>query len=195
MLPPINVIAVAELKLPAGLIVNDGPCPGVFFYFPSTYFTSLFDNCERDKCNNEIVGLKMRLWSLESAHQSITLDLASRNFGRLDTDTGMFLVSVQDASPYLDGYKLSLEIGNPFAATYKDFTLKVKWNKTYDWAKYTDESYAKWDKTTREKEISFTTSLEAGRWNKVDLILPSTAGDELGYFVLSMDTKIVSLKE
>ena len=50
---------------------------------------------------------------------SISLDLTQRSYQRLDTDTGFFLVSVEEALPYLNGYKIRLSVGNPSNATYK----------------------------------------------------------------------------
>jgi chromosome segregation ATPase len=52
--------------------------------------------------------LNLRLFKLEMArnqYKSIELDLSSRGFQRLDndSDTASFLVSVEDATPYLDG--------------------------------------------------------------------------------------------
>jgi hypothetical protein len=140
--------------------------------------------------------LELRLIYLELAksdYQSVSLDLTARSYLRLDTDTGLFLVSVQDASPYLDGYRITLNVGNPSFATYNGFKFKVKWNTKYDWTNYSAESYAKWRKANREKEVSFINSLGPGKWNKVELLLPSTSGDQLGYFQLSMETNTVSL--
>ena len=143
-----------------------------------------------------ITNLQTRLLKVEfaqNAYQSILLDLGSRSFQRLDTDTGSFLVSVQDASPYLDGYRVTLEIGNPSFATYAGFELTAKWNSQYDWSSYNDGTFDKWQKSERNKEVSFTSSLMPGKWNTVELILPSTTGQQLGYFVLSMKTHVVSL--
>jgi hypothetical protein len=44
-----------------------------------------------------------RLEYAKDANKNIELDMSSRGSQRLDTDTGSFLVSVNDASPYLDG--------------------------------------------------------------------------------------------
>ncbi|MGB9242640.1 MAG: hypothetical protein WCC03_04750 [Candidatus Acidiferrales bacterium] len=53
-------------------------------------------------------------------------------YGRIDTSNGFFLVSVEETSPYLDGYRVVLNIGNPLSAEYSQFTVKAKWNKKYD---------------------------------------------------------------
>jgi len=124
---------------------------------------------------------------------SISLDLTQKAYQRLDTDTGFFLVSVEEAQPYLNGYKIHLSVGNPSYATYKDYKMTVKWNRVYDWAKYTQASYEEWNKAIQEKEISFPDSLQPGAWNSVDLILAPVTPDQLGYLVLSMSTSTVSL--
>jgi hypothetical protein len=143
-----------------------------------------------------IASLLVRLFKVEStqsAYESVNLDLASRSFQRLDSDSGSFLVSVQDASPYLDGYRVTLHIGNPSFASYDGFELTVKWNSKYDWSNFDTSTFDTWQKSERNKELSFTNSLVLGKWNAVELILPSTTAQQLGYFMISMKTPVVSL--
>ncbi len=144
----------------------------------------------------ETVDLQTRTFKLElsqGGYQSVVLDLTSRDYQRLDTSNGSFLVSVQDASPYLDGYRVVLNVGNPSFATYTGFKVKVRWNSNYDWNKFTQEGYDAWNKNMREKEIAFTDSLSPGSWNRVELLLPTTTGQQLGYLALSMETNVVVL--
>ncbi len=151
---------------------------------------------ETSALQKSVGDLNARLFKAEinqNANQSAFLDLTSHSYQRIDTSTGSFLVSVRDATPYLDGYRVVLDIGNPSFATYTRFKLKVKWNRSYDWAKYSDVSYQAWNGALHEKEASFTDALKPGTWNKVELLLPTTKGDELGYFLLSMETDMISL--
>jgi hypothetical protein len=149
----------------------------------------------------ETVTLKSRvdfgdyiLSTKQTKSDSVSLDLTSRNYQRLDTDNGFFLVSVSEALPYLNGYKIQLKVGNPSYATYADYKLKIRWSKPYDWAKYTQASYDEWNKAVQEKEISFPGSLEPGTWNNVEVILAPVAADQLGYLMLSMETSTVYLR-
>jgi hypothetical protein len=77
---------------------------------------------------------------------------------------------VQDASPYLDGYRVTLHIGNPSFASYDGFELTVKWNSKYDWSNFDTSTFDTWQKSERNKELSFTNSLVLGKWNAVELI-------------------------
>jgi hypothetical protein len=144
------------------------------------------------------VDLAGRLFKIEMSqnpYENVPFDLTSRSFQRVDTSTGIFLVSVLEASTYLDGYRVVLNIGNPSFATYTDFKLKIEWNRKYDWEKYTAASFGEWRKATREKEVTYPEPpLKPGSWNRVEVLLPSTRDDELAYFVLSMETPTISLK-
>jgi hypothetical protein len=151
---------------------------------------------EIDELKKTISDVSVRAISLEmqqNAHKNVGLDLTSHNFERVDTDLGFFLVSVREADQYLDGYRVLLDVGNPSYATYNGMKITVKWNRSYDWSKYTAESLEAWNKAIRNKEITLTDQLRPGAWNKVEVILPSTKGDELGSFVISMDVSSVVL--
>jgi hypothetical protein len=124
----------------------------------------------------------------------ISLNLAEQTYQRLDTDTGFFLVRSVDAVQYLNGYKLRVKFGNPSAASYAGFKLKIRWARAYDFSKYTQETYTEWQNTIQEREISYTDNLEAGAWNPAEIILPATNADQLGFIRLSINTNTVSLR-
>ena len=155
----------------------------------------------------EILGLRQEIETLKSKlsldeyflkskqdrSDAVTLDLTQKAYQRLDTDNGFFLISVEEAVPYLNGYKIHITIGNPSYATYTDYKLKVRYSKSFDWGKYTDASYDEWNKAIQEKEISYPQSLLPGTWNGVDVVLAPVTADQLGYLTLSMTTSTVSL--
>lgn len=124
---------------------------------------------------------------------SIILDLTQSAFQRLDTDTGFFLVSVEETAPYLNGYKIHMTIGNPSYATYANYKLKLRYNKSFNWGNYTQAAYDEWNKGMQEKEISYPDFLKPGTWNGVDVILAPATSDQLGYVTLSMSASTVSL--
>lgn len=147
--------------------------------------------------DTQITDLWQEVWDLHSkidAHKTVQLNLASPGkYQRIDTDTGSFLIIVEDAVPYLDGYKVRLQIGNPSTAKYSGFKAKVKWAKKYNFPKFTAAFYREWRKSIQEKEVSFTDTLEPGTWNKVELILSPAGADQLGYFEVSLETETVAL--
>lgn len=126
-------------------------------------------------------------------HESINIDPSSRDFQRLDTDSGFFLVSLESVTAYLNGYKLMLDIGNPSDANFQSATISVTWSKPYDWAHYTDASYKQWQSAEHTQDFQVSTTLRAGTWNPVEVDLVPAAADELGFLQLSMKVKGVLL--
>jgi hypothetical protein len=123
--------------------------------------------------------------------QTIWLDPASpHKYGRLVTDTGAFLVSIEDSQPYLDGYKVRLHMGNPSTARYVGFTIHVQFGPRppADW-----NQFAAWNSTLHTSDVSFTETLEPGSWNPIDLILAPITPGQFGHLKVSMTTNTVSL--
>jgi hypothetical protein len=129
----------------------------------------------------------------QARYDSIQLDPSSPGFQRLDTDDGSFLVSVANVAPYLNGYKVTINIGNPSNATFRGAKVKVRWAKTYDFNNFTAASYKQWNDSVQTKEIALTEGLESGTWNAVDLLLVPSTSEQLGFLELSMTTEQVVL--
>jgi hypothetical protein len=145
---------------------------------------------EVNRLNLTVFQMQLRLDSTLRVELDPTIP---HQFQRLDTSNGSFLVSLESIEPYLDGYRVVLNLGNPSAASYSGYTLKVRWGPAYNWSQYTADSYEKWQKAVREKEIPFTDSLRGGTWNRAVFIASPTAKDELGFVQVSLETKTVSL--
>lgn len=144
------------------------------------------------KAETANLRLSFRVSALEDRNRTVSLDPATpRQYQRLDNDEAFFVVSLEDATPYLDGYKVIIRIGNLMSARYSGFSLQGTWGPRYDWDKYTDESYKKWEAQKQSKEFSFTNALLPGTWNRVELTLPSTAATQLGFLEISIKTDTV----
>src|SRR2546426_9185192 len=57
------------------------------------------------------------------------VDATSKGYTFLESSVGILVVSCDGAQPYLDGYKVSLEVGNPLNVTFAGFRLKVRSGK------------------------------------------------------------------
>jgi hypothetical protein len=145
-----------------------------------------------------INDLTKRIRNLEATqYDKIYLDLSSKGYQRLDTSSEFFLISLDNIKPYANGYKFFIRIGNISIAKYKGFKFKLKYGRQFDSKEMVEDisAFDKWEKSLREKEISFTNELDPGVWNRVELIISPAKSDELGYVVLSMETNILSLFE
>jgi TolA-binding protein len=129
----------------------------------------------------------------QDRQDTLVLTLTDHTFQRLDTDTGFFLISVQEVTPYLNGYKLSLNIGNPMAAKYSGAKVKLTWNTFYDARNYTEASFKEWQKNKQEKEVVLPSTLLPGTWNSIEVILAPATTDQLGDVTFAMSTDTVFL--
>lgn len=127
--------------------------------------------------------------------QRIELDPYKPGFQRLDTDLGTFLISCRNVVPFLGGFKLLLDIGNPSSAQFNGIAINVRWGRKFKDEDLPDDpasAVRKWSDSLRKKTERLTTVLRPGRWNRAELTLPGKK-DELGYIELSIETDNVTL--
>ena len=140
----------------------------------------------------DISDLQFRIAMLEitkDPYKTAVFEPSEKGYQRLDSDCGIFLVSVQEVKPYLDGCRTPFHIGNPSAVIYPGFTLKIKWVKRRE----KGEKFGDWQKQLQEKQQKFAEELKSGWWNKVVVTVSPAKPDQFGYLDLSMETDIVKL--
>jgi hypothetical protein len=147
----------------------------------------------RDDCNvllDWAVAADARLDTIER-YRSAKLDPSSPgSYSKVETSVGFFLLSLEGAEPYLDGIKVKLEIGNPLALAFAGFQLSAKWGSRKPAGMAAIERWTTGLKSTSE---SYTQSLVPGKWNTVELILPSTKADQFGYLEISVGVDVVRM--
>jgi hypothetical protein len=120
------------------------------------------------------------------APASAVFDPSSPNtYKNLATPAGSLLLSLGKVEPYLDGYKVELQIGNPLVATFRGFTVSATWAPRRVTYSGPDSD---WTKQKRSKTFSFTQDLLSARWNIVELILPETKPDQFGQLEIVIST-------
>jgi len=142
---------------------------------------------------NTVSFYQLLISGKQDRQDSVRLDLSDHAYQRLDMSNGFLLVSVVEATPYLNGYKVKLKLGNPMYVDYSGFTAKIRWAKSYDFAHYTDASYKEWNSSVQEKEIPSTDVLHGGSWNSVELILTPATAEQLEFVNLSITASTLAL--
>lgn len=163
------------------------------------------------KIEDDISNLEDRITALESNYVDINLELFNlglkiddlqknvitfdpanaEGFQAINTGNGYFLFAIRDIKPYLDGYRIFLDVGNPNYATYNGIKLKAKWGKRFT---YSDSIlYDTWKNSLLEKEVSITHDIKPGTWNKINFNISPVKIDEFGYLSLSVETNSISL--
>jgi len=147
-----------------------------------------------EELDTEVILLKIK----QDKFSSSSFDPADgKGYQRVDTTSGTFLISLQDVTPYLDGVKVNLHIGNIQYASYSGFKLKISYGKRYP--KYDEKDTSEerrnkrelYSKSQREKEESFTKVLRPATWNTLTVFLPDIKPTEFGYMNVSMITNSV----
>lgn len=120
--------------------------------------TFAFDQAKQADLQN----LESRVTHLEavtSKHAVASLSADDKNWNFAQTDLGPMILYIASAEPYLDGYRLKLRIGNPYAVTPNGCKLSFTWGKH-----------------TKTQDIF--NDLKIGRFTDIDVSLtPATAQD------------------
>ncbi|MEX3856408.1 hypothetical protein AB3X94_20480 [Paraburkholderia sp. BR10923] len=142
--------------------------------------------------------LQTRLGTLEFWHDvendsSAMLDPASKSYGVAKTNLGNLLVSVDNITPYGDGYKLRLMVGNPNMVTYDGAKLKVQWAEKPRWGDASFDS-TKWNASIQSKEIDVVNELLPGALNPVEVVISPATAAQTDYLTLTATLDKLSLR-
>ena len=158
--------------------------------------TNLLQKLQKDVTDlqGQMMDNALAHYELESkinAFKEASIDPTQKGYCRLDSNNGTFLLSCEKVQPYLDGYQVSLLVGNPYAVSFVGFKLAVTWGP--EWNSKTQQ-YPAWQANLHKKEIEFADELRAASWNRVKLILTPATPSELAYLVVTMQTDTVSMR-
>lgn len=144
----------------------------------------------------ESFSFKMR----QEQYDNANFDPAEgKGYGKVETTSGYFLVSLQEVTPHLDGVKVKLHVGNSQFATYNGFTIVAEYGRRFP--KYDkkipleerQKLLAAYEVAKRNKSETFTQVLRPGTWNVVYLTLADIKPENFGSLTLSIATSQVSL--
>jgi hypothetical protein len=169
--------------------------------FVSDSWEYSFLNAQISALQTQVSQLQSDLWQVQyvqNTYKTAVFDATEpKGFQVLQTSAGQFLVALDEAIPYLDGYRLRFEFGNPYTATFSGLEVTVKWGKSFDRFSKSGSLalYSKWQKSLRQKQATLSQDLEPATWNVVNIVVSPAHSDELSYIELSMNTKTVSLSK
>jgi len=121
----------------------------------------------------------------------VVMDPYSKDFQSIETNSGTFLISIERTETLVDGLRLTLNIGNPNYADYRNFKLKFVWGSR--WAGEADTPYNEWRNSLFGAEYSFQGMIEKGKWNTVNVDLHPVTEQSLNYLECEMYVESVEL--
>ncbi len=121
------------------------------------------------------------------------LNPTTRAFQRIDTNTGTFLIAVDKMEQVSGGYRLTLNIGNPNYADYRDFNLQIFWGAKWD--PNSSVNYDQWRGSLRGAEYTFNGALKRGEWQQIEVDLVPANANTMSYLECKMNVLAVELKQ
>ena len=131
--------------------------------------------------------MKSRVQTLESGEATVSTEEQGYDVSR--TKFGPFTVSTRGATPYLDGYKVKLRIGNLTNANFNGAKLKLGWGPQYD-----SQKPEEWEKSQKKREISITNMLASGSFTDVEVVLTPAKPEEIKSFTVGFELDQLQLR-
>lgn len=119
------------------------------------------------------------------------LDIVSKSYQKIDTNSGYFLIAIRKIEPVTGGYRLTVNIGNPNYASYSGVKLDMRWGKRYEPSPAL--SYEQWRQTLIGSQYSYNAKLNPGTWIEFSIDVPADSTAQLGYIECGMDVQNVEL--
>lgn len=127
----------------------------------------------------EFEKANLNLFNLIASRDNTSISINLKNnddLKKIEKDAGCFFVAPQGIEPHLDGYRISLTIGNPFLCNFENVTVKLRWEGN-------------------EREIKIPHTLRAGHWNNIVFELDGINERALENMQLSLETPTIQLLE
>ena len=138
---------------------------------------------------NLYASLEERLQDLDD--DVVVLSLVSKGYKKIETNSGVFLISIQDVKRIDNGYRLVMHIGNPNFASYQGITLRFRWGEK--WVSGTARSYIDWRQSLMGAEYNFDGKLDQGTWTQVNVDISPATTKVLEHIECSIEVESVQL--
>lgn len=176
-------------------------------------YVETFEPTLRDFSNNFEKSIRQYTIQLETSLQSFSSGLelrinerlnqiehrraifdpyAAGAYQQIETKSGEFLIAIKKVTPITNGIRLSLDVGNPNNADYKDFTIKLIWGKVPP--NESGPEYDRWRNTLMASQFTFKGKLEKGYWNEIEVDLVPLDRADFSYLELEMEVASVELQ-
>ncbi len=140
------------------------------------------------KLQGEVATLQFESAIMGDVGKTAVLSVTEKGFSVAEMSVGSILISVKDVTPYANGVKVKLNIGNPTSATFPGLKLQVGWANAEPGSKNYDAS------TYQKKEISISSDIKPGMWNTEEIVLAPAKPDQVDYVSIKPSAPSVVLR-
>ncbi|MCR4336188.1 MAG: DUF3251 domain-containing protein [Candidatus Omnitrophica bacterium] len=135
----------------------------------------------------ESVDKKMQLVT----DKVVILNPVSRESVKIESNVGTILLSIQKMDKTEKGYLLTLNIGNPSAATYGNIKVKMRWGKNY--VQGPVQNYDQWRRSLGTSEFEYPGEIEPGTWAEVAVNIPSVEAGQFEHLECEMEVGTIKM--
>lgn len=140
---------------------------------------------EIEALQTRIDRLESRLRHLEAGAGNVAypdskeifpIDMTGQGYSLVKTNFGNLLVQCGGVEPYLDGQKITLQIGNPTTATFSGLELEALSGKRNA-------------QPLKNQQIKSTDTLSPGQWTEMKFVVAPATAEEVGSLcvIISLD--------
>lgn len=140
----------------------------------------------------QLEDIEPRIRALQEGTCPAVLNASQRGFDLAKTPYGAFPVSIEDAKPYLDGFAVTFNVGNPLGASVTGATMEINYGPDFDdlIGPKKNLDMEEWSRRAkRERKVSHTIveALKEGRWSRVRVVLSPAEATDLGRIELKLN--------
>lgn len=153
------------------------------------------------RLNKTVLELQGKVWSTDfkvDSHMSsaAVISTEQQTYALARTEFGPFAVVCKAVSPYLDGYKVKLIIGNMTSANFSGAKFNISWGVPIpNWESKTFlEDFEKYQKSQKQKEFEVTNEFPGGTYTEIELSLTPANPDEIKNVSVGLSVKTISLR-
>lgn len=121
----------------------------------------------------------------------VVLNPYARSYQAIESNSGIFLIAIEQVEAIDNGFRLRLNIGNPNYADFQNFQLKFFWGP--GWGGSPVMPYTDWHSHLNGAEFTFQGKIEKGMWNAMTVDLISAEKNDLGYLECELSVSGVEL--
>lgn len=129
-----------------------------------------------DDLRNQIAALRLAVNEQGESPAFVSAD--ESGYGIINTRHGRLVASVESAAPYLDGFKVTLSIGNLTSADFDGAKVHLMWGEK-----------------PNEKAFNITDTIRAGAFNNVTVVMSPAKPADLKLFSVGLSLSKVKLRK
>ena len=130
-----------------------------------------------DRLEQQLLFLESRVNSLE-ADSSAEISVENERYGLVRTRHGNFTISAKAVTPYLDGFKVVLQIGNLTSADFEGAEISVAWGSPFK----------------NRKEFKLLNRFSAGSFSDAEVALTPAKAEDVKKLIVGISVNQLVLR-